>query len=67
MKHRMTLEISESSKIQLDSLQEQTGAASNAEVIRRAISIYAALVTHGTGRVELIDNKGNRKELLVVL
>lgn len=67
--HRMTLELSDSAKDELDRLRELTSAASNAEVIRRALAVYLALVEQGERgfrRAELIDGNGERREILLV-
>ncbi|MCC7536897.1 MAG: hypothetical protein IT379_11820 [Deltaproteobacteria bacterium] len=65
----MTLELNGDAKKELDRLQELTGAASNAEVIRRSLAVYMALVEQaqrGFRRAELINAEGERHEILLV-
>ena len=69
MKHRMTLELTDAAKLELDRLRELTGAASNAEVIRRSLALYMALAeqaSRGFRRAELINTEGKRIEILLV-
>ena len=69
MKHRMTLELTDRAKAELDRLRELTGAASNAEVLRRSLSLYLALaeqVELGFRRAELIGDDGQRREILLI-
>ncbi len=66
--HRIQLDMTEKMRDLLDALVGESQAATRAEVIRRAISIYALLIREkkAGNRLELVSKKSRtRRELLL--
>ncbi len=67
MKIRFNLIVSEAVADALDSLQEQTGAASKTEVIRMALSVYERLVGDaGKGWTTLQRKDDDEREIVLI-
>jgi len=59
----------EATKAELDKLREMTTSTSNAEVIRKSLALYMALLEQresGFRKVELINAQGERRELIIL-
>lgn len=65
MKHRMTIEFIPLHKQVLDDLRKATGAASDVEVLRRALEIYAAVRNLGVNHIELVSADGKTRTILI--
>ena len=63
---RLTLEMAESVRKQLEHLRDQTNADSLAEVIRRALAVYDLLrkATHDGGKI-VIETETGQRELVI--
>jgi hypothetical protein len=67
-KSKYNLILTDGAKQQLKSLQQRTDAASFAEVIRRALSVYDALYEYASGDWEIVlRNKKKNIEKPVIL
>lgn len=67
--YRLTLGFNSEARSDLDRIKVATEAASNAEVVRRALRLYSVITEQaalGFKRVELVDTNGNRKEVIIV-
>ena len=66
--HRIQFILSPAMHRKLEELIEQTGLSTRAEVLRRAISIYAVLVEEekAGAKVELVGPDSIRKRLIVM-
>lgn len=67
-KHRATLELDERTYEALGQTRALMGAASDAEVIRRAIRVFSTLVqkTHEGGSVRVVLPDGSVQDLLIL-
>ena len=63
---RLALKIHPRLKRRLEKLQEETMAESISQVIRRALAVYDALLTHekSGGQILVRDNNGIEREIL---
>jgi hypothetical protein len=67
-KKRLQFDFTESAVKSLDIIVERTGAATRAEVIRRALAVFD-IITHDLSsgsRLILRDKAGNERELLIL-
>jgi hypothetical protein len=64
---RLNIELTEAAYKRLKSIEVASGAASSSEVLRRALSIYDALLTatRGGGKVILRGNGVDREVLIL--
>jgi Arc/MetJ-type ribon-helix-helix transcriptional regulator len=67
-KLRVQLELSEKMRELIDRLVVETEASSRAEVIRRALSIYAIVLDEAAAgkRVEVVDTQTKERERLIL-
>jgi Ribbon-helix-helix protein, copG family len=65
---RFQLELSRAAMERLDELVTSTDSSSRAEVIRRALGFYELLIeqTKAGRGVEIVDDRGNRQQLIVL-
>ncbi len=64
---RIQLDLTDTMRDLIDELVEETGAATRAEILRRAVSIYAMLLeeTKGGRRLQIVGKKGPPERVLL--
>lgn len=67
--NRIQLDLTDAMRDLLDRLVEETGAASRAEVLRRAVSVYALFIDEKKAgcRLELVATKGKGRREVVLM
>lgn len=67
-KHRFSLELPMRFMDLLVRVQQRIGASSNAEVIRRSLTVYAAVTQHASegGQVVFRDHDGAERQMVVL-